>query len=91
MPFPRTAADLRATLAPNTWGAIIALAWLAMVTGVVSVSTRTVDILVVGRVVGAVGVAAVGIADSVARLVLRLAQGSCGRQRGARLPTDRQR
>lgn len=46
-----------------------------MVTGAVRVSMRTVDVLVVGRVVGAVGVAAVGIADSVARLVLKLAQG----------------
>lgn len=46
-----------------------------MVTGAVRVSMRTIDILVVGRVVGAVGVAAVGIADSAARLVLRLAQG----------------
>lgn len=75
VPFPRTAVDLRTALATHTWGAILALAWPAMVTGVIRVSMRTVDILVVGRVVGAVGVAAVGIADSAARLVLKLAQG----------------
>lgn len=46
-----------------------------MVTGVVRVSMRTVDILLVGRVVGAAAVAGLGIADAVARLVLKLAQG----------------
>lgn len=62
-------------LATDTWRRVTRLAWPAMVTGVVRVTMRTVDILVVGRVVGAVGVAAVGIADSVARLVLKFAQG----------------
>lgn len=66
---------MRERLAVDTWGRVLRLAWPAMVTGVVRVSMRTVDILVVGRVVGAVGVAAVGIADSVARVVLKLAQG----------------
>lgn len=75
MPLTGRAERLRTTLAVTTWPAILALAWPAMVTGAIRVSMRTVDILVVGRVVGAVGVAAVGIADSVARLVLKLGQG----------------
>lgn len=66
---------IKKLLATNTWGRVTELAWPAMVTGAVRVTMRTVDILVVGRVVGAVGVAAVGIADSVERLVLKLAQG----------------
>lgn len=59
----------------DTWKRISLLGWPAMVTGVVRVSMRTVDILLVGRVVGTVAVAGIGIADAVARLVLRLAQG----------------
>lgn len=66
---------MRDLLARSTWGRVTRLAWPAMVTGAVRVSMRTIDILVVGRVVGAFGVAAIGIADAVARLVLKLAQG----------------
>lgn len=68
-------ATLREALATRTWLRVLRLAWPAMITGAVRVSMRTADILVVGRVVGAGGVAAVGIADSVARVVLKLAQG----------------
>ncbi len=60
---------------PATWRRIVGLAWPAMATGFVRVSMRTIDLLVVGVVVGAVGVAAVGIADAFTRLVLMLALG----------------
>lgn len=59
----------------ETWERTALLAWPAMVTGVVRVTMRTVDILLVGRVVGAAAVAGIGIADAAARLVLKLAQG----------------
>lgn len=67
--------DLRRTLGVRSWGRVTRLAWPATVTGFIRVSMRTVDLLVVARVVGAVGVAAVGVADAVARLALRVAQG----------------
>src|SRR5690606_35563714 len=41
----------------------------------VRITMRTVDILVVGMVVGAVGVAALGIGDAIARVVLFTALG----------------
>jgi multidrug resistance protein, MATE family len=60
---------------PQTWPPLLSLAWPAMTTGFVRIAMRTVDLLVVGAVVGAVGVAAVGIADAAARFVLMLALG----------------
>lgn len=60
---------------PPTWRPLLSLAWPAMTTGAVRIAMRTVDLLVVGAVVGSVGVAAVGIADSAARFVLMLALG----------------
>jgi multidrug resistance protein, MATE family len=60
---------------PRTWRSLIALAWPAMATGFVRVAMRTVDLIVVGIVIGAVGVAAVGIADAATRIVLMAALG----------------
>lgn len=58
-----------------TWPPLLRLAWPAVTTGLVRISMRTVDLVVVGAVVGPVGVAAVGIADAAARLVLMIALG----------------
>lgn len=58
-----------------TWPALLRLAWPAVATGLVRISMRTIDLVVVGAVVGPVGVAAVGIADAAARLVLMVALG----------------
>jgi MATE family multidrug resistance protein len=61
---------------PRThWPELIRLAWPVSVTLLVRVTMRTVDILVVGLVVGAAGVAAVGIGDAAARIVLMTALG----------------
>lgn len=54
----------------DTWPRLFGLGWPVSATLLVRITMRTVDILVVGAVVGAAGVAAVGIGDAVARLVL---------------------
>lgn len=59
----------------STWPALARLAWPAGATGLVRISMRTVDLVVVGSVVGPAGVAAVGVADAAARLVLMLGLG----------------
>ncbi|MGH3452338.1 MAG: MATE family efflux transporter, partial [Haloechinothrix sp.] len=48
----------------------MSLAWPASATGIVRIAMRTVDLIIVGAVVGAAGVAAVGIADTAARVVV---------------------
>lgn len=58
-----------------TWPALFRLAWPASLTGVMRIAMRTVDLVVIGAVIGASGVAAVGIADAAARLVLLVALG----------------
>ena len=59
----------------STWPALLRLGWPVSATLMVRVTMRTVDLLVVGRVVGAAGVAALGIGDAAARLVLFTALG----------------
>ncbi len=54
----------------DTWPDLVSLGWPISLTLLVRITMRTVDILVVGIAVGAAGVAAVGIGDAVARLVL---------------------
>lgn len=58
-----------------TWPALFRIAWPASVTGFMRVAMRTVDLVVVGAVIGATGVAAVGIADAAARVVVLVALG----------------
>lgn len=58
-----------------TWPTLFHLAWPASLTGLMRIAMRTIDLVVVGAVVGASGVAAVGIADAAARLVLLVALG----------------
>lgn len=57
------------------WSELFQLAWPVSATLLVRVTMRTVDILVVGLAVGAVGVAALGIGDAAARIVLMTALG----------------
>lgn len=59
----------------DTWPALARLGWPVSLTLMVRVTMRTVDILVVGLAVGAVGVAALGIGDAAARIVLMTALG----------------
>lgn len=59
----------------ETWPQLVRLGWPVTATLVVRVSMRTVDLLVIGLVIGAPGVAALGIGDAFARLVLMLALG----------------
>lgn len=59
----------------ETWPALIKLGWPVSVTLMVRVTMRTVDLLVVGMTVGAAGVAALGIGDAAARIVLMTALG----------------
>jgi len=54
----------------DTWPDLVRLGWPISATLLVRITMRTVDILVVGIAVGAVGVAALGIGDTIARLVL---------------------
>lgn len=54
----------------DTWPRLTRLGWPVSMTLLVRITMRTVDILVVGAVVGAAGVAALGIGDAFARLVL---------------------
>lgn len=62
-------------LLADTWPRLFRLGWPVSATLLVRITMRTVDILVVGAVVGAAGVAAVGIGDAIARLVLFTALG----------------
>lgn len=57
------------------WAELVHLGWPVSATLMVRVTMRTVDILVVGLVVGAAGVAALGIGDAAARIVLMTALG----------------
>ena len=59
----------------DTWPRLFRLGWPVSATLLVRITMRTVDILVVGMVVGAVGVAALGIGDAIARVVLFTALG----------------
>ncbi|MBW3561926.1 MAG: hypothetical protein KY437_05460 [Actinobacteria bacterium] len=59
----------------SLWPDLIRLGWPVSATLTVRVTMRTVDILVVGLVVGAPGVAALGIGDAAARIVLMTALG----------------
>lgn len=59
----------------STWLDLVKLGWPVSATLLVRVTMRTVDLLVVGLVVGAAGVAAVGIGDAAARIVLMTALG----------------
>ena len=59
----------------DTWPRLFRLGWPVSATLLVRITMRTVDILVVGAVVGATGVAALGIGDAIARLVLFTALG----------------
>ncbi|MGH3443232.1 MAG: SDR family oxidoreductase [Nitriliruptorales bacterium] len=63
------------TRLPSTWRPRVSLAWPAMATGFVRVTMRTVDLIVVGIVIGAGGVAAVGVSDAAMRVVLMGALG----------------
>ena len=65
----------RPRLFHHTWQRIADLAWPVVVTGAVRATMRTVDLLVLGMVVGPAAVAAVGIADVVGRVVLQTALG----------------
>lgn len=57
------------------WPALFDLGWPISATLLVRITMRTVDLVVVGAVVGAVGVSAVGIGDAIARLLLFTALG----------------
>jgi multidrug resistance protein, MATE family len=57
------------------WPELLRLGWPVSATLLVRVTMRTVDLLVVGLVVGASGVAALGIGDAAARIVLMTALG----------------
>lgn len=57
------------------WPELLRLAWPVSATLLVRVTMRTVDLLVVGLTVGAAGVAALGIGDAAARIVLMTALG----------------
>lgn len=57
------------------WPELLRLGWPVSATMLVRVTMRTVDLLVVGVVVGATGVAALGIGDAAARIVLMTALG----------------
>lgn len=59
----------------STWPDLLRLGWPVSATLLVRVTMRTVDLLVVGMVVGASGVAALGIGDAAARIVLMTALG----------------
>lgn len=59
----------------DTWSRVFDLAWPVIATGSVRTTMRTVDLLVVGLFVGPAAVAAVGIGDVVARIVLQIALG----------------
>ncbi len=59
----------------DVWPGLIRLGWPVSATLLVRVTMRTVDLLVVGMAVGATGVAAVGIGDAAARIVLMTALG----------------
>jgi putative MATE family efflux protein len=54
----------------DTWPELVRLGWPISTTLLVRITMRTVDILVVGIAVGAAGVAAIGVGDAIARLVL---------------------
>lgn len=58
-----------------TWPTLYRLAWPASLTGLMRISMRTIDLVVVGAVIGSAGVAAIGIADAATRLVLMVALG----------------
>jgi MATE family multidrug resistance protein len=57
------------------WPELARLGWPVSATLLVRVTMRTVDLLVVGMTVGAVGVSALGIGDAAARIVLMTALG----------------
>ena len=62
-------------LLADTWPRLFRLGWPVSATLLVRITMRTVDILMVGAVVGAAGVAALGIGDAFARIVLFTALG----------------
>lgn len=57
------------------WPELLRLGWPVSATLLVRVTMRTVDLLAVGLVVGAAGVAALGIGDAAARLALMTSLG----------------
>lgn len=59
----------------DTWPELFRLGWPISATLLVRITMRTVDLLVIGAVVGAAGVAALGIGDAIARVVLFTALG----------------
>lgn len=59
----------------DTWRRVFDLAWPVIATGSIRTTMRTVDILVIGVFVGPAAVAAVGIGDVIARIVLQIALG----------------
>lgn len=59
----------------DTWPDLLRLGWPVSATLLVRVTMRTVDLIVIGLVVGAGGVAALGIGDAAARIVLFTALG----------------
>lgn len=59
----------------STWPDLVRLGWPVSATLLVRVTMRTVDLIVVGLVVGAAGVAAIGIGDAAARIVLMTSLG----------------
>ena len=65
----------RPRLFHQTWQRVAGLAWPIVVTGAIRATMRTVDLLVLGAIVGPAAVAAVGIADVVGRVVLQSATG----------------
>lgn len=68
-----TASPMR--LFRSTWPELLGLGWPVSATLLVRVTMRTVDLLAVGMAVGAPGVAALGIGDAAARVVLMAALG----------------
>lgn len=63
------------SLLRDTWRSVLDLAWPVIATGSIRTTMRTVDLIVVGLFVGPVAVAAIGIGDVIARIVLQVALG----------------
>jgi putative MATE family efflux protein len=59
----------------GTWRRVLDIAWPVIATGSIRTTMRTVDVLIIGVFVGPAAVAAVGIADVIARIVLMIALG----------------
>lgn len=63
------------SLLRDTWRSVLDLAWPVIATGSIRTTMRTIDLIVVGLFVSPTAVAAIGIGDVIARIVLQIALG----------------